>query len=304
MAAGDSASAPHPHRRLVGGGHLTHDVPRGITGAELAFRAFDQAWLFGAELIYGNPAEALSADAGGRIVTLAGEGQITARAIIIACGVAYRRLGVPALEALVGAGVVYGAAVAEAHALAGQRVFVIGGGNSAGQAAMHLARYAERVTILIRSDSLSRSMSDYLIREIDAARNVNVRAFIDVVGGGGDGRLEWLDLRDRRTGEAQTVAAAAVFVLIGAWPNTNWLEGVVARDRWGYVLTGDDLTQDGTAWPDERAPLPFETSLPGVFAVGDVRHGSVKRVASAVGEGSIAVRSVHDYLALSTTRSQ
>jgi thioredoxin reductase (NADPH) len=183
-------------------------------------------------------------------------------------------------------------------------VFVIGGGNSAGQAAMHLARYAERVTILIRSDSLSRSMSDYLIREIDAARNVNVRPFIDVVGGGGDGRLEWLDLRDRRTGEAETVAAAAVFVLIGAWPNTNWLEGVVARDRWGYVLTGDDLTQDGTAWPDERASLPFETSLPGVFAVGDVRHGSVKRVASAVGEGSIAVRSVHDYLALSTTRSQ
>ncbi len=181
---------------------------------------------------------------------------------------------------------------------------MIGGGNSAGQAAMHLARYAERVTILIRSDSLSRSMSDYLIREIDAARNVEVRPFIDVVGGGGDGRLEWLDLRDRRTGEAETVAAAAVFVLIGAWPNTNWLAGVVARDRWGYVLTGDDFTQDGTAWPDERAPLPFETSLPGVFAVGDVRHGSVKRVASAVGEGSIAVRSVHDYLALSTTRSQ
>ena len=278
--------------------------PRGITGAELAFRAFDQAWLFGAELIYGNPAEALSADAGGRIVTLAGASQITARAVVVACGVSYRRLGVPALEALVGAGVVYGAAVAEAHALAGQRVFVIGGGNSAGQAAMHLARYAERVTILIRSDSLSRSMSDYLIREIGAAHNVNVRPFIDVVGGGGDGRLEWLDLRDRRTGEAETVAAAAVFVLIGAWPNTNWLEGVVARDRWGYVLTGDDLTQDGTAWPDERAPLPFETSLPGVFAVGDVRHGSVKRVASAVGEGSIAVRAVHDYLARSTTRSQ
>ena len=186
MAAGDSASAPHPHRRLVGGGHLTHDVPRGITGAELAFRAFDQAWLFGAELIYGNPAEALSAAAASRIVTLgpseaaytpaarpAGPAPTTATS--------YRRLGVPALEALVGAGVVYGAAVAEAHALAGQRVFVIGGGNSAGQAAMHLARYAERVTILIRSDSLSRSMSDYLIREIDAARNVNVRPFIDVV---------------------------------------------------------------------------------------------------------------------------
>jgi len=278
--------------------------PRGITGAELAFRAFDQAWLFGAELIYGNPAEAVTADAGGRIVRLAGASQITARTIVVACGVSYRRLDVPALEALVGAGVVYGAAVAEAHALAGQQVFVIGGGNSAGQAAMHLARYAERVTILIRSDSLTQSMSDYLIREIDAARNVNVRPFIDVVGGGGDGRLEWLELRDRRTGEAETVSAAAVFVLIGARPNTDWLEGVVARDRWGYILTGDDITRHGAAWPDERAPLPVETSLPGVFAVGDVRHGSVKRVASAVGEGSIAVRSVHDYLALSTTRSQ
>jgi len=162
---------------------------------------------------------------------------------------------------------------------------------------MHLARYAERVTILIRSDSLTQSMSDYLIREIDAARNVNVRPFIDVVGGGGDGRLEWLELRDRRTGEAETVSAAAVFVLIGARPNTDWLEGVVARDRWGYILTGDDITRHGAAWPDERAPLPVETSLPGVFAVGDVRHGSVKRVASAVGEGSMAVRLVHEHLA-------
>jgi thioredoxin reductase (NADPH) len=210
-------------------------------------------------------------------------------------------LGVAAFEALVGAGVVYGAAVAEAHALAGQRVFVIGGGNSAGQAAMHLARYAERVAILIRSYSLAQSMSDYLIHEIEAAGNIDVRRGVEVVGGGGDGRLEWLDLKDRRTGEVETVPAAAVFVLIGAQPKTDWLEDVVARDRWGYLLTGDDLVRERAARPDQRRPLPFETSLAGVFAVGDVRHGSVKRVASAVGEGSVAMRSVHDYLALSTT---
>jgi thioredoxin reductase (NADPH) len=154
--------------------------------------------------------------------------------------------------------------------------------------------YHERRMKLVWFDTISAA----------SGRRGNVRPFIDVVGGGGDGRLEWLELRDRRTGEAETVSAAAVFVLIGARPNTDWLEGVVARDRWGYILTGDDITRHGAAWPDERAPLPVETSLPGVFAVGDVRHGSVKRVASAVGEGSIAVRSVHDYLALSTTRSQ
>jgi thioredoxin reductase (NADPH) len=244
--------------------------PRGITGAELAFRAFDQAWLFGAELIYGNPAEALSADAGGRIVTLAGGSRITARAIIVACGVSYRRLGLPALAALVGAGVVYGAAVAEAHALAGQRVFVIGGGHSAGQAAMHLARYAERVTILIRSESLSRSMSDYLIREIDAARNVKVRPFIDVVGGGGDGRLEWLDLRDRRTGEAETVGSCA-FALIGAWPNTNCSRASLPVTD-GATSYGDDFTRRHSM-AGRTCPFPFETSLPGVSPLATYAQG-------------------------------
>ena len=273
--------------------------PHGITGAELAFRAFDQAWLFGAELIYGNPATALGGGATGRVVRVSSGAGLTARAVVLACGVAYRRLGVPALEALVGAGVFYGAAVAEAHALAGQRVFVIGGGNSAGQAAMHLARYAEQVTVLIRSESLTGSMSNYLIRAIAAARNVDVRGFVDVIGGGGDGRLQWLELRDRRTGKVEAVPAAAAFLLIGATPNTDWLRDVVARDRWGYVLTGTHL--DHAAWPEDRPAFPLETSLPGVFAVGDVRHGSVKRVASAVGEGSAVIGSVHDYLTPSPT---
>jgi len=271
--------------------------PRGVSGAELAFRAFDQAWLFGAELIYGSPAASLGVDGELRVVRLANGSQIIARAVVLACGVSYRRLGVPALEALVGAGVVYGAAVGEAQALAGQRVFVVGGGNSAGQAAMHLARYAEQVTILIRSDSLAQSMSDYLINEIDAAYNINVRRSVEVADGGGDGRLEWLNLKDRQTGEVQTLPAAAVFVLIGAQPHTDWLPGDVARDRWGYILTGDGVARDAP-WSGERPPLPFETSLPGVFAVGDVRQGSAKRVASAVGEGSVAIRSVHDYFAL------
>ena len=271
--------------------------PRGVSGAELAFRAFDQAWLFGAELIYGSPAASLIVDGELRVVRLANGSQIIARAVVLACGVSYRRLGVPALEALVGAGVVYGAAVGEAQALAGQRVFVVGGGNSAGQAAMHLARYAEQVTILIRSDSLAQSMSDYLINEIDAAHNIDVRRSVEVADGGGDGRLEWLNLKDRQTGEVQTLPAAAVFVLIGAQPHTDWLPGDVARDRWGYILTGDGVARDAP-WSGERPPLPFETSLPGVFAVGDVRQGSAKRVASAVGEGSVAIRSVHDYFAL------
>jgi thioredoxin reductase (NADPH) len=272
--------------------------PRGISGAELAFRAYDQAWLFGAELVYGHPATGLDTGGDVRVVTLADGSQLRARAVILSCGVSYRRLGVPALESLLGAGVVYGAAVTQAQAYAGEPVFVVGGGNSAGQAAMHLARFASSVTILVRSGSLAQSMSEYLVNEIDAAPIVGVRYHTEVLDGGGESRLEWLDLRDRRTGEVERVPAAAIFVLIGAQPFTDWLPGSVARDQWGYVLTGDALSTAGAAWPQARTPLPFETSLPGVFAIGDVRHGSVKRVASAVGEGSVAITSVHEYLAM------
>jgi thioredoxin reductase (NADPH) len=310
MAAGVYAASEGLHVALIehdglGGQAGTSSLirnylgfPRGISGAELTSRAFNQAWLFGAELVYGSAATALNADGDLPALGLANGSRVTARVVVIACGVSYRRLGVPALEALVGAGVFYGAAVAEAQALAGQPVYVIGGGNSAGQAALHLARYAEHVTIVIRAESLAQSMSNYLIKEIDAAPNIHVRPGTAVIDGGGAGRLEWLNLQDRRTGHAATVPAAALFVLIGAQPRTDWLHGAVARDEAGYILTARDFPPESVGWPAARPPLAFETSLPGVFAVGDVRRGSIKRVASAVGEGSVVVRSIHDYLAL------
>jgi len=171
----------------------------------------------------------------------------------------------------------------------------VGGGNSAGQAALHLSRYAQQVTILVRSQSLAASMSDYLVRQIEAAPNVGVRYRCEVAGGGGSGHLEQLLLRNRDSGETELVAAAGLFVLIGAEPFTTWLPEAIKRDPWGFILTGPDTGQE---WPLQRAPFLLETTTPGVFAVGDVRHGSMKRVASAVGDGSTAVRLIHDYLAL------
>ena len=221
--------------------------------------------------------------------------QIRSRAVILATGVSYRRLGIAELEPLAGAGVFYGASTIEAQAVAGKPVFVVGGGNSAGQAALHLAKYAGQVTLLVRSRSPAASMSDYLKREIGSAANVHVRYRSEVAGGGGDGRLEHLLIRDRDSGQTETVPAAGLFILIGAKPFTGWLPDTIRRDRWGFILTGADAAPQ---WPLPRAPFLFETTTPGVFAVGDVRHGSVKRVASAVGEGSIAIRLVHDYLAL------
>jgi thioredoxin reductase (NADPH) len=269
--------------------------PWGVGGADLALRAYQQAWLFGAHFVYANPAASLAEDADLRVVGLADGSEVRSRAVVIATGASYRRLGVPELEALVGAGVFYGAATVEAQAVAGKPAFVVGGGNSAGQAALHLAKHAGQVTILVRSASLAASMSAYLIQEIDNAPNVEVRYRAEVTGGGGDRRLEHLELRDQGSGTVESVSAAGLFVLIGTEPFTHWLPGAVGRDRWGFVLTGPDT---GKRWPLERAPYLFETSLPGVFAAGDVRHGSVKRVASAVGEGSIAIRQIHEYLAL------
>lgn len=280
--------------------------PRGISGAELASRAFEQARLFGTDVIYGSAATSLRSANGLRIVGLSDASEVSSRAVVIATGVSYRRLDVPALEAWMGAGVYYGAAVSEAQALVGESVYVVGGGNSAGQAALHLANHAEQVTILVRSGSLAESMSEYLIAEMNHTPNVDVRYEVELVGGGGDGRLEHIDLRDRRSGDVETVAAAAVFVLIGASPFTDWLPDDIARDRWGYVLTGarcgtscgapSDLEQGEATREDVRQPLHLETSLAGVFAVGDVRQGSVKRIASGVGEGSICVGLVHEYL--------
>jgi thioredoxin reductase (NADPH) len=213
--------------------------------------------------------------------------------------VTWRRLGVPSLEALVGAGVFYGAAASEAQAMQGEQVYVVGGGNSAGQAAVHLARYAAQVILLVRRSTLAETMSDYLVQELQATPNIAVRYRTETVAGHGDGRLTGLTLKDRTSGATETVPATALFVLIGAEPHTDWLPEAIRRDRWGFVLTGTDLLQDGrppVGWPLDRPPMLFETSLPGVFAVGDVRHGSIKRVASAVGEGSVAVRLVHEYL--------
>ena len=271
---------------------------RGVSGADLTMRAYQQAWLFGVQFLMMREVTSLRAAADGICVTLSGGDEVTAHAVVVATGVTYRRLGIPELEALSGAGVFYGASIAEAPALAGERVYVVGGGNSAGQAARYLSRYARQVTILVRGESLAQSMSRYLIDEIDAAPNMDVAYATQVVGGGGDGRLERLVLADRGTGGERTVEAAALFVLVGAEPHTTWLPGAVARDPWGFVLTGPDLATDAAdpGWPLERPPAAFETSLPGCFAAGDVRHGAVKRVASAVGDGAVVVTQVHEHL--------
>jgi thioredoxin reductase (NADPH) len=269
--------------------------PSGISGAELAQRAYEQAWVFGTHLVYGNPATSLAMDRDLLVVGLEDGSEARARSVVIASGVSYRRLQVPELERLAGAGVFYGAGTIETQAIAGKPAFVVGGGNSAGQAALHLSKYAERVTILIRSRTLAASMSDYLIRQIDAAPNVDVRYRCEVAGGDGRGHLEQLLLRNRDSGETELVPAAGLFVLIGAQPFTDWLPESIKRDPWGFILTGSDTGQD---WPLERTPFLLETTTPGVFAAGDVRYGSMKRVASAVGDGSAAIRLVHDYLAL------
>ena len=274
--------------------------PWGVSGSELAQQAYLQAWMFGATVSFMIEATGLRCDGDGLILDLSDGTQVKTTAVVIATGASYRRLGVSSLETLVGAGVFYGAAVTEARAMEGQEVYVVGGANSAGQAAMHLSRYASRVTILVRGGSLSVSMSDYLIKEIEATPNIGVRLNTRILGGSGEGRLEHLVLEDSALGSTETVPAAALFVLIGAEPRTGWLPEEVLRDDRGFILTGQDLRRYSlppSAWYKEQSPMPLETSVPGVFAVGDVRHGSVKRVASAVGEGSMAVQMVHRHLA-------
>lgn len=270
--------------------------PRGVGGGRLAEQAYEQAWVFGSKFAFMQAATDLRREGERLVVKLSHGRNVTGRAVILATGAAYRRLDVPALEALVGSGVSYGGPASEAPGLAGKDVYIVGGANSAGQAALHLARHARRVALVVRAQSLHAGMSHYLVREVLSTPNVEVHLGTAVVVGGGDGRLERLVLRQGATADQQTVAADALFVLIGARPHTDWLPREVARDRRGFVLTGPDLPDDGS-WAHDRHPYLLETSMPGVLAAGDVRHGSVKRVASAVGEGAIAIQLVHGLFA-------
>lgn len=272
--------------------------PRGVSGRRLAERAYEQAWVFGAKFAFMHDATAIRRDGDRLQVALSDGGEVSARAVVLATGATYRRLGVDEIEDLVGAGVFYGGPASEAPAMAGREVYVLGGANSAGQAALHLGEHAERVTLVVRADSLAKGMSHYLTQQVEDAANIEVRLGTEVVGGG-DGRLQHLVLRGA-DGATETVAADALFLLIGARPNTDWLPAELARDDGGFIHTGADVEGDRD-WPLGRAPFSLETSMPGVFAAGDVRHGSMNRVASAVGEGSIAIKLVHELIAVSAS---
>jgi thioredoxin reductase (NADPH) len=267
--------------------------PQGITGRQLGRRAILQAARFGAVLDMARAVVALEAGAPHRL-RLSDGAVASAHAVILACGVTYRRLGVPSLEELVGAGVFYGAPTSHARALEGTDVVVVGAGNSGGQAAVHLARYAARVTIVVRGGALAAAMSAYLVNEIETDDRIEVRTETEVVDGGGAGRLEWLELAHRVTRDRVRVAASGLFVLIGTETRTGWLPPAIQLDNHGFVLTGRDV--DDTAWPLPRPPFALETSVPGVFAAGDMRANGVKRVAAAAGEGAMTVPMVHRYL--------
>ncbi|MYZ36015.1 MULTISPECIES: FAD-dependent oxidoreductase [unclassified Streptomyces] len=273
--------------------------PDGVSGSQLTGRARRQALKFGAEILSAREVVALEAAGSGRVLRFGGGASITAHTVVLATGVSYRMLAAPSLEPFTGAGVFYGSAVTEAPTCSGDEVYMVGGANSAGQAALHFSRYAKRVHMLIRGADLARSMSTYLLDRISAIDNIVVHPWTEVVGGKGDGHLEQLTLRDARSGAVDTVATSWLFVFIGAEPRTEWLDGVVARDERGFVLTGPDLIADGQRpadWSLPRDPYHLETSVPGVFAAGDVRAASLKRVASAVGDGAMAISLVHRYL--------
>ncbi len=276
--------------------------PRGISGMRLAQRARTQAARFGADLRSGCRVSAVELGAGGAPHVLqTAQGEVRARALLVASGVKYRRMGVESIDALVGLGVYYGAATSAARECAGGHVVVVGGGNSAGQAAVHLAKFARVVTIVARRPDLSETMSDYLIREIEANPRIKVAGNAEVVEAGGSGHLEWVRVRNRETGEEFTKEACGLFLLIGAHPCTDFLPPQVERDGAGYVLTGRDVPMD--TWRNGCPPAPLETTVAGVYAVGDIRSGSMKRVASASGEGAAAIPLVHEYLAALTDAS-
>jgi thioredoxin reductase (NADPH) len=269
--------------------------PRGISGGELARRAHQQAWLFGAKYVLARTATGLRAEGKNRIINLADGTEITARAVLITTGSDYRRLNVPGIDRFNGAGVYYETGL-EVGMMKNAHVVVAGGGNSAGQAVVHLAKSASRVTLIIRGDAIEKGMSDYLINDIERLPNVEVRLNTVAVDGDGHDRLEEVVVKNCITGEEEILSAQAFFVLIGAQPHTDWLGDVIARDKKGFIITGIDLEQNGSTRQTKRPPMRFESSMPGVFTAGDVRLGSVKRVASAVGEGSVAIHYIHEYL--------
>ena len=271
----------------------------GIAGGELSRRAVAQAKRFGVEILTPQEVRSVRVEDRYRVVTLADGTELSGDVLLIATGVSYRKLDVPGVERLTGAGVYYGAAITEALSCRDDDVYVIGGANSAGQAAMYLSQYARSVTLLVRSDSLERSMSRYLIDEIEARDNIHVRLNSGVARVNGEQNLETVTIRETTSGKEDTVPAAGLFIFIGALPGTDWLDGIVKRDERGFILSGPDLMQDGKrpqGWRLDRDPYLLETNVPGMFVAGDVRHGSVKRVASGVGEGSIAVQFIHHYL--------
>jgi thioredoxin reductase (NADPH) len=273
--------------------------PSGLSGADLARRAVTQARRFGVEILAPQRAVSVKMEGSSRTVTLSDGGELGCKALIIASGVSYRRLDVPGADRLQGRGVYYGSAMTEAISCKGEDVYVIGGANSAGQAAMHFSKYARRVVMLVRGPSLSATMSRYLIDQIKQTPNIHVETRTEVLEVHGDEHLEAISIHCGDSNQTEKVSASSLFVFIGAAPNTDWLAGVVERDERGFILTGRDLLRDGKppqGWPLERVPFLLETSVPGIFAAGDIRHGSVKRVASGVGEGSIAVQFVHQYL--------
>jgi thioredoxin reductase (NADPH) len=268
---------------------------RGLSGAELVQRGYQQAWVFGARFVVTREVDRLIPEGGAFRAHIGNVGDISARAVVISTGVSYRRIGVPSLEVLSGQGVYYGSSVSAAQALAGLSAGIVGAGNSAGQAALHLARYCASVHLIARGRRLEDSMSAYLVDAISAMPMIKVYVNTEVVDGHGDGQLEGVTLRDRTNGHEQQLPLASLFVMIGAKPRTDWLPAEVERDQNGFLYTGAEAGSC-SSWNLPRSPHPHETTVPGVFAVGDVRSGSVKRVASAVGEGSVVVSEIHQFL--------
>jgi thioredoxin reductase (NADPH) len=273
--------------------------PTGLSGGDLARRAVVQAQRFGVEILAPQEAVSVRTEGSYRIIKLADGNEISCHALMVATGVQWKRLEAPGIEKFHGAGVYYGGGATEALSCKGENVYVVGGANSAGQAAMNFAKYAEKVVMLVRGDGLASTMSQYLIDQIKETPKIQVWSHATVAEAHGDTHLEEISVMCSDTNKMERVPAAAMFIFIGAQPRTEWLAGLVERDDHGFLLTGPDLIRDGArpkGWALDRDPFLLETNVPGIFGVGDVRHGSVKRVASGVGEGSVAVQFIHQYL--------